>query len=151
LWPWACEPSPELPEFYTDLLDEHGNGDAFVATVQVAVMAEFWTLFDGIAGIFLENTPFFSKNDASHQAFFFAAKQRSAQRPAEGASLPCRAISMDDLDGDDLRFLGLAEFGKEKAAGFIDSGQSGLDIESFESRHGELRELCLSRESNTNR
>ena len=80
---------PSLPEFYTELrLDEQGQGDAFVAAVEITVVAEFRAAVDGVAGILLEDTPFFTKNDAGDETFLFAAEQRGTQGSAKAPPFP---------------------------------------------------------------
>ena len=124
------------------MLHQERDGDAFVAAVKIAVGAEIRAAFDGIAGIFLEDTPFFTKNDAGDEPFLLAAQQGFAQRPAESAALSRGAVAVDDFDGGYAGLFGLAEVGEEEAAGFVDSGQANFDIESFERGHGGAREHC---------
>jgi len=49
---------------------------------------------------------------------------------------------MDDFDGKDAALLGLAEFGKKELASFVDGGQTGFHIKSFECGHGRTRWDC---------
>jgi hypothetical protein len=132
---------PRLPEFYPEILNEQDQRDAFVTAVEVAVVAEFGAALDSIAGILLKDIPFFAKNHAGDEPFFFAAKQRGAQGSAESAAFPGRAIAMNDLNGDHAGLFGLAEFGKEEPASLIDSRQTSFYIESFEGGHGRTRKI----------
>ena len=43
---------------------------------------------------------------------------------------------MDDFHGEDAGLLGLAQFGKEEPARFVDGGKTGFNVEGFESGHG---------------
>ena len=56
-------------------LYQHGDGDAFIAVVEVAVAAQIRATFDGVARIVLEDAPLFAENDAGDQAFLLAAQQ----------------------------------------------------------------------------
>ena len=117
-------------------LDQDGDGDAFVAAVEVAVGAEFGAAFDGITGILLKDTPFFTKNDAGDEAFLFAEKEGFAQGWAESTAFSRGTVAMNDFDGDDAGLLGLAELGEEALAGFVNGGQTGFEIEGLECGHG---------------
>jgi len=120
---------------YTELLDQDGDGDAFVAAIEIAIVAEVGAALDGITGVVFEDTPFFPKNDAGDEAFFFAAEKRSAQSAPEGSAFPGGAVAMDDFDGKHAGSFGVTELGEEKAAGLVDSGKTGFDVQNFESRH----------------
>jgi hypothetical protein len=111
---------PGLREFYTYFLDEDGNGDAFIAAIEVAIMAELGAALNGVTCIVLEDCPLFPKNDAGDQSFFLAAKQRGAQRSAQSTTLSSRAVAMDDFDRDYAGLFGLAEFDEKQAASVID-------------------------------
>lgn len=125
------------PEFYTESLDKNGNGDAFVAAIEIAVVAELGAAFDCIAGILLEDTPFFTKNDARNETFLLATEQGGTQGSTKGAAFPGGTVTVDDLDGEHSGLLCLAEFRKEKAAGLINGGKAGFNIEGLESGHEE--------------
>jgi len=113
-------------------------------------VAEFWTAFDGVAGILFEDVPFFTKNNTGDEALLLASEERGAQGAAKSASLPCGAVAVNDFDGDDTGLLRLTELVKEAATGFVNRGKASLDVQSFESRHGRTGELCLREESETN-
>lgn len=130
---------PVLWKLYTELLDQDGNGDAFIGAIEVAVVAELRTAFDGITGVVFEDTPFFPKNNSSDEPLFSAAEERSAQRAAEGSAFPRRTVPMDDFDGEHSRRFGVTEFGEEQAASLVDGRKSGFDVKSFESRHMRVR------------
>jgi hypothetical protein len=80
------------------VLDQDGDGNSLVAAVEVAVGAEFRTEIDGIAGILLEDTPFFTKNDAGDQTFLLAAKKGLAESSAKSAAFSRGAVTVDDFD-----------------------------------------------------
>jgi hypothetical protein len=124
------------------LLDQDGNGNAFVAAVEVAVGAEFRAEIDGIAGILLEDTPFFTKNDAGDEPFFFASQEGFAKSSAKRAAFSCGAVAVDDFEGGNAGLFRLADFGKEKLAGFVDGGQTIFNIKSSEGGHGKARGHC---------
>ena len=111
---------PGLREFYTYFLDEDGNGDAFIAAIEVAIMAKLGAALNGVTRIVFEDSPLFTKNDSGDQTFFLAAKQRGAQRPAQCTTFSSRAIAMDDFDGNYAGLFGLAEFSEKQAASVID-------------------------------
>jgi hypothetical protein len=129
-------------EFWVQVLVQNGDGDAFVAAVEVAVGAKFGAPFDGIAGILLEDTPFFTKNDARDDPFPLAAKQGGAQGSAKCPSFPSRAVAMNDFDGDDARLLGLTEFSKKPLARFVDGGETSFNVKNSECGHGRTRVNC---------
>jgi hypothetical protein len=124
------------------LSDQDDNGNALVAAVEVAVGAEFRAEIDGIAGILLEDTPFFTKNDAGDEPFFLAPQEGFAESSAKGAALSRGAVAVDDFEGGNARVFRLAEFGEEKLAGFVDRGQAIFDIKSSEGGHGKARGHC---------
>lgn len=115
---------------------QDGDGDAFVAAVEVAVGAQFGAAFDGIAGILLKDTPFFTKNDAGDEAFLFAEKEGLAQGRAQSTAFSRGTVAMNDFDGDDAGLFGLAEFGEETAASLVDGGQTSFEIEGLKCGHG---------------
>src|SRR5271165_5994276 len=61
-------------------LYQHGDGDAFIAAIEVAVVAQLGAMFDGVARVVLKDAPLFAEDDAGDQAFFLAAQQRGAKR-----------------------------------------------------------------------
>ena len=54
-------------------LYQHGDGDAFIAVIEVAVAAQIGAMFDGVARVVFEDAPLFAEDDAGDQAFFLAA------------------------------------------------------------------------------
>jgi len=70
------------------LLVQDGDSYAFIAAVKVAVVAKFGAAFDGVAGIFLKDTPLFTENDAGDETFLLAAEQGLAQGSAKSTSFP---------------------------------------------------------------
>ena len=71
------------PELQCTTLYQQSDGDAFIAAIQVAVAAQIGAMFDGVASIVLKDAPLFAEDDASDQAFFFAAQQGDAKRAAQ--------------------------------------------------------------------
>jgi hypothetical protein len=125
-------------------LDQDGNSDTFVAAVKVAIGAEVGAAFDGIARILLEDIPFFTKNDARDEAFFFAPEQRGTQCCAQRTSLPCGSVTMNDFDGDDSRLPGLAQFGEKTLTRFLYGGHTYFYVEDPKGGHRSSRmALCL--------
>ena len=124
------------------ILDQNHDGDPFIAAVEVAVGTEFGAAFDSITGILLKDAPFFTKNDAGDETFFSAAKEGFAESSAKGATFSCRAVAMDDFEGDHAGLLRLAEFGEETLASLVDGGQTGFNVKSPESGHGRTRGDC---------
>jgi len=62
-------------------LNQNGDGDTFVVTVEVAVGARFRAAFDGRTGILLKDTPFFPQNHAGDEAFLLAAPEELGRAP----------------------------------------------------------------------
>jgi hypothetical protein len=129
-------------EFWEQLSVQNHDGDAFVAAVKVAVGTKFRAAVDGIEGILLEDTPFFTKNDAGDESFLFAAKQGGAQGSAKGAAFAGGAVAMDDFDGENTGLSGLAKLGKKKLTSFVDGGETNFDIENLECGHGGAKVNC---------
>ena len=96
------------------------------------VRTEYGAAFDGITGILLENTPFFTKNDAGDETFFLTPKKRFAESSAKRAALSCGAVAMDDFERNHAGLLGLAEFGEETLTSFFDGGETGLNVQNLE-------------------
>ena len=56
-------------------LYQHGDGDALITVIKVAVAAQIGAMLDGIARVVLEDAPLFAEDDTRNQAFFLAAQQ----------------------------------------------------------------------------
>lgn len=112
-------------------LDKDGDGNSLVAAIEVAVGAKFRAEIDGIAGILLEDTPFFTKNDTGDQPFLFAAKEGFAERATKSATFSRGAVAVDDFDSHNAGLFRLAEFGEEKLAGFVHGGQTIFNIKGL--------------------
>jgi hypothetical protein len=116
--------------------DQNHDGDAFVAAVEVVVGTECGAMFDGITGILLENTPFFTKNDAGDETFFFAPKKRFPESSTKRTAFSCGAVAMDDFERNHAGLPGLAEFGEETLTSFFDGGEISLNVKDLECGHG---------------
>jgi len=76
----SAVPPVEMTDFRlsccrTVQLYQHGDGDAFIAAIEVAVAAQIGAMFDGVARVVLEDAPLFAEDDARNHAFFLAAQQ----------------------------------------------------------------------------
>jgi len=112
--------------------NQNGDGDTFVAKVEVAVGAKFRAAFDGITGILLKDTSFFPQNDTGDETFLRAALEELAQSAAKCTSFPGATVAVNDFDGHYGGLLGVANFGQELLVSLLDGGQLRSNIESFE-------------------
>lgn len=124
------------------LSNQDNNSDAFVAAVEVAVRTKFGAALDGIARILLEYIPFFTKNDARDESFFLTPKKGLAESSAKRATFSGRAVAVDDFESNHSGLSGLMEFGEETLASFFYGGQTGFNVKSPESVHGQTEKLC---------